>query len=72
MPIEVVCAIVFGVIATVLAVVAIVQSYVQWRAQARFVEPYSLPDLVADSHMADQITLLLNPAAGLRAASLNI
>jgi hypothetical protein len=38
MVIEILCAIVFGVIATVLAVTTIVQSYVQWRAQTRYAE----------------------------------
>jgi hypothetical protein len=37
MPIEIVCIIVFGVLATVLAVAAMIQSYLQWRRERRSV-----------------------------------
>lgn len=43
MPIEIVCAIVFGVVATVLAVATMIQNYAQWRNERRLVGIISLP-----------------------------
>jgi hypothetical protein len=43
MPIEVVCAIVFGVVATALAVATMIQNYAQWRNERRLVGIISLP-----------------------------
>jgi hypothetical protein len=43
MAIEIICVIVFGVLATALAVATMIQNYAQWRNERRLVGIISLP-----------------------------